>query len=121
MKKAAIIAFALLSLAACNKTPRHTPFPQLKWNHVQTGTGTYNSPITQLMLTESGGTKALATQTCTGIAGDATDITGALAAVRCWWAGGGDDYAAFASGTGFIIRHRTLDEEAGAGEWREIR
>ncbi len=53
---------------------------------------------------------------------DIADLSESPAYIRCWWAGGGDDYALFiGDAEKAVIRHRTVDEEAGYGEWEDLK
>jgi hypothetical protein len=42
--------------------------------------------------------------------------------IRCWWAGGGEDFAVFiGEAESATVRHRTVDEEAGFGPWKDLK
>lgn len=50
------------------------------------------------------------------------DLDESVAYIQCWWAGGGDQFAVFIEdGEKAIIRHRTVDEEAGYGRWEDLK
>lgn len=44
-----------------------------------------------------------------------------LTSARIWWAGGGDELVVYPSDSGeIVVSHRTIDEESGYGELKEI-
>jgi hypothetical protein len=62
--------------------------------------------------------------TCAGTTqvADIADLADSAAYIRCWWAGGGDDFAVFIEDSEkAVIRHRTVDEQAGYGDWEDLK
>jgi hypothetical protein len=128
MMKKILLLSAILLLPAC--TPQQAPVDDtrpageqvmMEWKMEPFGQDT-DTPQTHIMLVNSGTDETLFETNCTGTASTEgiTDVEGSMASVRCWWAGGGDDYAVFDDADGHIVRHRTVDEEAGMGAWTDI-
>ncbi len=50
------------------------------------------------------------------------DMGDSIASIQCWWAGGGDQFGVYIDEKEqILIRHRTVDEEVGYGEWEDLR
>lgn len=123
----------LLVLAACasgsntanNADGEENPAmtgPTYHWDQNQTGTGDNDEPLVELNLLDEDNESQF-TAECVGPAfteGVAADVPGVQTAIRCWWAGGGDDYAVIDMSGSLVIRHRTVDEEAGYGPWETV-
>jgi hypothetical protein len=95
----------------------------MQWQWKQVGTGASSEPQMHLQLVDTTKNNSVFYETdCTGVVSQAPAdvIAGTLGGVRCWWAGGGDDYVAVMNGDALVIRHRTVDEESGYGQWTEI-
>lgn len=119
--KQLLLALPIL-LAACMpvQDTANTTLPALEWRTQDAGVNEMDIPQQQLSLMRirEGGREALFTTQCQGIASPSELIEGSLASIRCWWAGGGDDYAAFAAEGGTIeVKTRYVDEESGMGPW----
>lgn len=131
MKKLLAAAGLTLLLAACNTqapvTDNDSSAPAAKraameWTSEQTGTGEYDMPITTITLMVPSTGDVIYTTTCNGTASfEGEVIEGSVASIQCWWAGGGDQYAVFVGeAEELTVRHRTVDEEAGFGEWEDV-
>lgn len=93
----------------------------IQWKAVQTGDGSVEPPATHLILQNAETEEALYEADCIGIAQmNAIQEEGVIASVRCWWAGGGDDYAVIDGDQILYVQHRWVDEEVGFGEWEEV-
>ncbi len=130
MKLSLLLAGLTLSLIAC--TPQaiqpDTDAPMVKraameWQFEQTGEDETGMPETTLRLVVPSMNVGLFTTTCSGIAStEVQDMEESVADVQCWWAGGGDQYGVFIGEMEqATIRHRTVDEEAGYGEWEDVK
>lgn len=125
-----ILAAATLSftLVACNGT-QTTAEPDdamdammaetsVRWTWTQTGIGPDEIPQNEIRLVdEDGNEKHMVV--CNGVPAQ-SDIEESDTAVRCWWAGGGNDYAVFETDAGLSVQTRWVDEESGFGEWEEL-
>lgn len=125
MKKFAALSFVLL-LAACNMQqqpdgPAAKRMPVM-WTAEDAGMDENGMATTNIMLTTEGDAEMLFATTCNGTAStENLDIEGSIASIQCWLPGGGDQYAVFVGDAEELtIMHRTVDEEAGFGEWEEI-
>ncbi len=133
MKRLLSIAILSATLAACNTqtpvTETDTDAPiaakraAMEWQATQTGEDATGMPETTLTLTVPSMNMELYTTTCSGTAStEVQDMEDSVADVQCWWAGGGDQYGVFiGDGESGVIRHRTVDEEAGYGEWVDVK
>ncbi len=93
----------------------------MEWSF--TNVGTYDEPRTKVSLVIGGGNaKTIDMGTYAGNAVDKTnEQTEALLFASLWWAGGGDDLRVMGNGDGTIsLQHRTVDEEAGFGDWMTL-
>ena len=119
MNKLLFASAASLLLCACAANePLDTSMGSASptWVAVQTGTGSDGLPLTTVKLVKGDINNVLYGANCEGIISP-VEIGGAETAVRCWWAGGGADFAAFKNGTGYLVRTRWVDEESGYGPW----
>lgn len=133
MKHLLVFAGLSLALCACNAqapvsdtngdTPVAAKRAGMEWQFEQTGEDASGMPETTLRLVVPSMNVGLFTTTCSGIAStDVQDMEDSVADVQCWWAGGGDQYGVFiGDGEKATIRHRTVDEEAGYGEWEDVK
>jgi len=94
----------------------------MEWTSEQTGMSESDMPITTITLGVPATGDVIYTTTCNGTAStELQDIEGSVASIQCWWAGGGDQYAVFVGeAEELTVRHRTVDEEAGFGEWMDV-
>jgi len=116
-----LLLLSVLFLGACSQQAAGEPLV-IRWTAQQTGVGEAEAPQMKLSLLNDKTQKSLYDTECAGtVSVDAvTDAEGNLTSMRCWWAGGGDDYAVFETENALSVRHRTVDEEAGYGEWEEV-
>lgn len=131
MKNFAKIAAFTLLLAACSTqtstntdtdTPSMGKRAAMEWTSAQTGMGEYDMPEMAISLVVESTEEALYSTTCNGTTSPVVpDPEGSVATISCWWAGGGDEYGVFVGDAEQLtIRHRTVDEEAGYGEWMDV-
>lgn len=131
MKKYLMIAGLALTLAACNtQTTTDTDTPSMgkrmpvEWVAVDTGekVGEGDMPVTKITLQVAATKEEIYSTSCMGTAStEMQDVEGSIAAIQCWWAGGGDQYAAFVGDAEQLtVRHRTVDEESGFGAWEDV-
>lgn len=129
MKNFVKIAAVALLLGACSQTSTETntdaPMAKraaMEWTSAQTGMGEYDMPEMALSLVVESTGEALYSTTCNGTTSPVVpDPEGSVATISCWWAGGGDEYGVFVGeAEQLTIRHRTVDEEAGYGEWTDL-
>jgi hypothetical protein len=131
MKNFAKIAAFTLLLAACStqtSTDTDTDTPSMGkraamvWTSEQTGTGEFDMPENDITLTVESTGEELYSTTCNGTTStEVMDVEGSVATIQCWWAGGGDQYGVFVGDAEELtVRHRTVDEEAGFGEWMDL-
>jgi hypothetical protein len=116
MKKVLAIAAVTLALTACSSASSTTD--GVKWTWTQTGTGSDGAPTQEIHLVNAQGATIL-TKSCTGTVSVLSPGANPTI-VRCWWAGGGNDYALIIRGGKPVPQTRTVDEEAGEGEWQDI-
>ncbi len=108
---------ALLLLVAC--TTAGTGSASYTWETKDIGTE--DMPKTEVSLVDESGEVVYKTE-CTGTASEEsmTDADDAETAIRCWFAGGGDDYAVFEADGEMVVRHRGVDEASGFSDWRDM-
>lgn len=94
----------------------------MEWVAVETDAGTDGTaPKNTITLRVAGTQEEIYSTTCAGVPSTDVQIDGSVASVRCWFAGGGDDYAVFiGDAEQLTVRHRTVDEEGGFGEWEDL-
>ncbi len=94
----------------------------VEWNVSQIDKNADGMPVMALTLKLSETGEALFHATCNGTTSTANlNIDGSIASIQCWWAGGGDQYAVFVdSAEKLVVKHRTVDEQAGFGAWQEV-
>lgn len=130
MKHSLLFSGLTLSLIACapQAIQPDTEAPMgkraaMEWQATPTGADETGMPETTLTLTVPSMNLELFTTTCSGIAStEVQDMEDSVADVQCWWAGGGDQYGVFiGEAEQAVVRHRTVDEEAGFGEWEDLK
>lgn len=122
-KRFAAVAALSLMLAACNGTrdsdnERSMDGSVLRWTWEQTGTGPDEIPQYEIKLVDDASDEKHMV-VCNGVPAT-QEIEESDTAVRCWWAGGGNDYAVFEVDGGYSVQTRWVDEESGFGEWEEL-
>lgn len=133
MKHPLLLAGLTLALCACNAqapgidvTP---PQPTAKraameWYAYNTGEKDGIPQNTLKLKTATTSRDELFTTTCVGttLVEGVQDMDDSVASIQCWWAGGGDQFGVFiGDGEQAVIRHRTVDEEAGYGKWEDLK
>ncbi len=96
----------------------------MEWYAYAQGEDENGIPQNDLSLKVVGTKEELFTTSCAGTTqvADIADLAESPAYIRCWWAGGGDDFAVFiGDAEQATIRHRTVDEEAGYGAWEDLK
>ena len=114
------LTLALLVLAACTSASSNDL--SVKWQSEQTGTGEFGEPQMNVTLVNSEGT-VVVDEECIGVVSpiDLQEEANVLTSVRCWWAGGGNDYLAATDANGKLtVKTRWVDEESGFGAWEEV-
>lgn len=136
MKHPLILAGITLALIACNnnKAPiSDTTFDQgtaakrvgMEWwaqNTREDVTGMPHNILTLRPVSDPG--TVLYQTECNGttLVEGVQDMDDSVATIQCWWAGGGDQYGVFiGDAEKATIRHRTVDEEAGYGQWEDLK
>lgn len=127
MKHLPLLVVALL-LVACvrvdttNGDPASSAPSQVRveWQTSQTGTGTFDMPISELSLVDSANGTVYFRTTCDGTVSPERVEGENLLAMLCWWAGGGERFTAVKQGNTFVIRNQQVDEVSGYGEWMDI-
>lgn len=118
MRRTLLFSLAsMMFLAAC--TFGKSNAVALHWSWLQTGTGSVGQPINDLMLVEEKSGNTVGGTQCEGVVAATTDIPNALS-IRCWWAGGGEDFAVMQSGSMLLVQKRYVDEESGFGPWETL-
>lgn len=110
----------LIAIAAC--TPAAPSNISVEWKSEQTGTGEFGEPQMNVTLVNSEGT-VVVDEECIGVVSpiDLQEEANVLTSVRCWWAGGGNDYLAATDANGNLtVKTRWVDEESGFGAWEEL-
>lgn len=138
MKHPLLLSALTLALIACNaqQTPTiNVDTPELpppsaaakrapmEWWAEKTGEDAYGMPHNKITVRTTPGTILYETE-CNGttLVEDVPDLEDSVAYMQCWWAGGGDQFAIFIEdGEKAVIRHRTVDEEAGYGRWEDLK
>jgi hypothetical protein len=96
----------------------------MEWYAYNEGEDANGIPQNTLILKTIGETREeLFTTQCAGttLVNGIPDMDGSVASIQCWWAGGGDQFGVFVEdGEQAMIRHRTVDEEAGYGPWEDM-
>lgn len=134
MKHSLLLAGLSVALCACtssSSTKTETTAPQagkripMEWSARNTGTNAQGIPQNRLTLNLTNLTRDELYRTeCEGttLVQGIPDLENSAAYIQCWWAGGGDQYAVFiGDAEQGVIRHRTVDEEAGYGEWEDLK
>lgn len=135
MKRLLPLAVFSLMLAACNaQTPTVTGTDSsapaakrvaMEWWAKNTGTNDTGAPHNILTLrTVTEPPTTLFETECTGmtLVEGVPDMDDSVATIQCWWAGGGDQFGVFiGDGEKAVVRHRTVDEEAGYGNWVDLK
>lgn len=139
MKHSLLLSAITIALVACSSkqipainvdSPKAPPSPsaaakrtQMEWWAVKTGEDAYGMPHNNITVRTTPGTILFETE-CNGttLVQDVPDLEDSVAYMQCWWAGGGDQFAIFIEdGEKAVIRHRTVDEEAGYGKWQDLK
>ncbi len=133
MKHILPLAIITLALSACAEpspvthvqpdTPPAAKRMAMEWYAYSEGEQD-GIPQNRIALKVVGAKEELFSTTCIGTTqvADIADLAESPAYIRCWWAGGGDDYALFiGEAEQATIRHRTVDEESGYGEWEDLK
>lgn len=118
--KTPLIFASLLLLAACSSAPSDDL--AVSWQSEQTSTGEFGEPQMNITLVDADGNVS-ADEECIGVVSpiDLPEEEHVIDAVRCWWAGGGNDFVATTNPSGdLIVKTRWVDEESGFGEWEAI-
>lgn len=135
MKHPILLAGLALALCACStqspiidtSTPPDTMGKRIpvEWSARNTGEDANGIPQNTLTLNVMNDTRDELYKTeCVGttLVQGVTDLDGSVAYIQCWWAGGGDQFAVFTGeGEAMTVRHRTVDEESGFGEWEDLK
>lgn len=89
----------------------------ITWKIIETEDDAYGTPHAEISVTVDGVERVVGTYAglCHDLAVSGSIdgkglVEGELAAVQCWWAGGGDEIGVFANGTGTVIKVGELDE-----------
>lgn len=90
----------------------------VRWSWSQIDTGPDDIPVYEVKLID-GNDEARYVASCNGVVSTST-IEESDIAVRCWWAGGGEDFAVIDGDDGWTVQKRWVDEESGFGEWEEV-
>jgi hypothetical protein len=96
----------------------------MEWYAYSQGEDEMGIPQNNLSLKVVSTSEVLFTTTCEGTTqvADIADLADSVTYIRCWWAGGGEDFAVFiGEAEQAVIRHRTVDEEGGYGEWEDLK
>lgn len=117
-----------LFLVACASTQQAAgPAINLTWSFPAAATSTDETPMSRAVLLLAGETQQtidLGTYAGQGMEIATTSWTppeGAVTAAIFWWAGGGDEVSVFRTAPGTLtVRHRTIDEVAGYGEFEDM-
>lgn len=136
MKHPLLLAGLTLTLIACNaqkpvinttvdtnEQPTAAKRAPMEWWAEKTGEDAYGMPQNKLTVRTNPGTILFET-TCNGttLVDGVPDLDDSVAYIQCWWAGGGDQFAIFIEdGEKAVVRHRTVDEEAGYGKWEDLK
>lgn len=136
--KRILLAALTLSLVACTQqiptvdVAAPTPPPPaaakrapMEWYAYDMGMNENGIPQNTLILkANTSQREELFTTECAGTTqvADIADLADSVSYIRCWWAGGGEDFAVFiGDAEKATIRHRTVDEEVGYGKWEDLK
>lgn len=105
-------------------TPVAAKRVEMEWSVQTTGTASNGAPHNILTLRPvSNSGEVLYRTECDGttLAEGVQDMGNSIASIQCWWAGGGDQFGVYIDEKEqILIRHRTVDEDAGYGEWDDV-
>jgi len=89
----------------------------ISWKIIETETNAYGTPHAEISVTIDGVEKVVGTypgicheMTASGGIDGTGLVEGELAAVQCYWAGGGDEIGVFENGTGTVIKIGEMNE-----------
>jgi hypothetical protein len=119
MKHLPLLLTVSFALAACTQANGQLPTEKigdLQWTAAMTGEGTTGEPHTKVTLVDASDGSELYSAECIGTISE-NPTPGAKLSVMCWWAGGGEEFAVFDSGSTLSLKHRYVDEESGYTEW----
>lgn len=134
MKRLLPFAILALTLSACSEpspvthtkpdapTAKRVP---MEWYAYSEGDDENGIPQNRLVLKTAGEDRQeLFVAECAGTTqvADIPDLSDSVSYIRCWWAGGGEDFAVFiGDAEQATIRHRTVDEESGYSDWEDLK
>ncbi len=131
MRAATIVLtpLSLLVLFACTPTPPSNNAKQerltISWaleNETTDDTGMTTADVSLVVAREDGSARGIDLERFAGCGEQAAPEDGPLLTLKCWWAGGGDEFQVRMDATNtLVVDHRVLDEMLDIPEFTPVR